>query len=494
MLQTKLFQLLATLSEEEWARFHAFVHSPYHNRSNKAVELCELLFPHFPIAANEEEEPGAKREKALAREVLSKAVFPDKSPESSNLDNLFNTVKKLIFSFLSIEKYVNDERAQSLALLTDLGQRAGAELFFEKNWKSEAKACEKQEGSSLELFHHQLQLQNRWLTYTVLTGDREKAFPIEKALTQLQHYTLTAQLKYALGALNRHRLVGKNAEIPFLEAALSQVKASPDLLEIPIMALYYRLLICYLEPEKEEAYQALECDVARFMEKIDASEKGEIYAAHINYLIGRWRSGSGSLDKIFAVYKASDESGGLVVNGAIQAGNYLNVVDVGLSLARAAKGDSSQKEIRSWIETFVERRFAQLNESVRQAVRDQAQALLHYEDKNYTAASQCLLESRSDLMMEIGRRVLLQKVYFDMGDEELFSALLAANLLFMHRKKDRLSAFKHQAYSLFFRTVDKLFKLKYEPAQGAEKLRLLIEQAEVMESRNWLMARVLVKS
>lgn len=493
MLQTKIFQLLATLSEEEWARFRAFMQSPYHNRSHKALELFELLFPHFPIAANEDEEVSEKREQALSREVLSQAIFPDKSPESSNLDNLFNTLKKLIFSFLSIENFQQDERAQNLALLSDLSQRGGAEGFFEKNWKTEIKACEKQAGSSLELFHHQLQLQNRWLTYTVLTGDREKTFPIDEALTQLQRYTLTAQLKYALGALNRHRLVGKSSEIPFLQAALAEVENANELLEIPILVLYYRLLICYLEPENSEAFQVFELDVDRLMEKIDASERGEIYAAHINYLIGRWRAGQDSLDKIFAVYKASDESGSLTVNGSIQAGNYLNVVDVGLSLVRAAKGSEKKVEIRTWIEAFVERRYLEVTESARHAVRDQAQALLHYEDKNYQATSQCLLESRTDLMMEIGRRVLLQKVYFDMGDEELFSALLAANLLFMHRKKGRLSPFKHQAYSLFFRTIDKLFKWKYEAGQDVEKLTQLIQEAEVMESRNWLLERVLGK-
>lgn len=494
MLQTKLFQLLATLSKEEWDRFYAFIQSPYHNRSKKATELFELLFPYFPMAANEEEEVSIKREEALKREALSKAIFPDKSTESSNLDNLFNTLKKLTFSFLSIENFQKKERSQKLALLTELGQRAGAEGFFEKNWKAETKAREKEEGSSLELFHHQLQLQNRWLTYTVLTGDREKTFPIEHALTQLQRYTLTAQLKYALGALNRHRLVGKSTEIPFLQTALEQVEASSSLLEIPILALYYRLLICYQNPEDQEAYQALEEDEGRFMEKIDVGEKGEIYAAHINYLIGRWRAGQDSLDKIFAVYKASDESGGLTENGSIQAGNYLNVVDVGLSLVRAAKTSEKKQEIRTWIETFVDRRYGEVNEHIRLAVRDQAQALLQYEDKNYTAASQCLQESRSDLMMEIGRRVLLQKVYFDMGDEELFLALLATNLLFMHRKKDHLSPFKHQAYSQFFRTVDKVFKWKYESAQevaGQEKLKGLIQEAEVMESRNWLMARMM---
>lgn len=493
MLQTKIFQLLATLSGEEWGRFRAFIQSPYHNRSNKAVELFELLFPHFPIAANESEEITSKREAALPREVLSGAIFPDKSPESSNLDNLFNTLKKLIFSFLTIENFLTDEQAQQLSLLTDLSQRAGAEAFFEKNWKAETKRREKHADSSLSLFHHQLQLQNRWLTYTVLTGDREKAFPIDHALTYLQHYTLTAQLKYALGALNRHRLVGKSADIPFLQSALNQVKESSELQEIPILALYYRLLLCYLEPEDQEAYDALEHDVKRFMGKVDASEKGEIYAAQINYLIGRWRAGQDSLDKIFAVYKASDESGGLTVNGSIQPGNYLNVVDVGLSLVRAAKDSDKQAEIRAWIEDFVEKRYQQVNGHARLAVRDQAQALLHYEDKNYAAASQCLLQSRSDLMMEIGRRVLLQKVYFDMGDEELFSALLAANLLFMHRKKDRLSPFKHQAYSQFFRSIDKVFKWKYESSKGEvakNKLQQLIQDAAVMESRNWLLKRV----
>ena len=492
MLQTKLFQLLATLSEEEWGRFQTFIQSPYHNRSNKAVELFEILYPHFPIAANEADEIHAKREQALKREVLSQAIFPDKSPESSNLDNLFNTLKKLIFSFLSIENYLQNEQAQKLALLTDLGHRAGAEGFFEKNWKAEIKARKKQAGSSLALFHHQLQLQNRWLTYTVQTGDRDKAFPIDHAVAQLQRYTLTAQLKYALGALNRHRLVGKSADIPFLETALTQVEASPELLEIPILTLYYRLLICYLNPEHVEAYEVLEKDMGRFMEKIDASERGEIYAAQINYLIGRWRAGEDRLDEIFAVYKTSDESGGLTVNGSIQAGNYLNVVDVGLSLVRAANDSDKKAEIKAWIEAFVEKRYQAVSEHARLAVRDQAQALLYYEDKNYPAASQCLLESRSDLMMEIGRRVLLQKVYFDMGDEELFSSLLAANLLFMHRKKDRLSSFKHQAYSQFFRTIDKVFKWKYESSQKEDaqgKLGQLIQDAEVMESRNWLLKR-----
>jgi hypothetical protein len=206
MLQTQLYQLLATLSKEEWSRFRDFANSPYHNRSQKILALLEQLLPHFPIAANESEAQQEKREHQLSREVLSPALFPDKSPESSNLDNLFHAFKKLVFSFLSAEQLGQDEGGQRLALLTDLAQRPGASPFFEKNWKKAHREAEAKAGSSLELFHHQLQLQNLWLTYTVLTGARDKDFPLAYALDQLRRYTLTAQLKYALGALNRRRL------------------------------------------------------------------------------------------------------------------------------------------------------------------------------------------------------------------------------------------------------------------------------------------------
>jgi hypothetical protein len=493
MLQTQLYQLLATLSKEEWSRFRDFANSPYHNRSQKILALLEQLLPHFPIAANESEAQQEKREHQLSREVLSPALFPDKSPESSNLDNLFHAFKKLVFSFLSAEQLGQDEGGQRLALLTDLAQRPGASPFFEKNWKKAHREAEAKAGSSLELFHHQLQLQNLWLTYTVLTGARDKDFPLAYALDQLRRYTLTAQLKYALGALNRRRLVGQSVEIPFLEDCLKQVEASPDLQEVPVIALYYRLVCCFLDPEDPSLYATLEEATHQYLDQLDAPEQGEVFAAHINYLIGRWRAGAEQLDKIFSIYQAYDASGALATKGVMQAGNYLNVIDVGLSLIRAAREAEQQQAIRAWLEAFIERRSPQVPDPVRDAVRDQAQALLLFEDRDYPAAIQLLQQSRKDLMMEIGRRVLLQKVYFEKGDEELFSAQLAANLLFMHRKKDRLAAPKHQAYSLFFRSIGKLFEWKYQTA-GADispdSLREQIEQAEYLESRNWLLGRL----
>ncbi len=492
MALSKLWQLLNTLSTDEWDRFRDFLYSPYHNKSLKVRELFDLVAPAFPIPLNEAPEKTTARLEALRLERIFPLIFPDKDPKSSNLSNLMTQLKGLLDAFWAQEQFRKDKKLYVSQLLENLCYREGAEGYFDKRWKREKALCEKEAGSSHDLFLHQLGLEDLWMTHKVLTGDRGKALNVDQTLGSLLKYTLSAHLRYALVALNRSQLAGTPFDVPFLSKILQYTQAHPTLLDIPVIAIYYHLVRCFLETGELAHYESLKVAMNLHASRIAPEEASGIYSALINYLIARWRKGEDRLGEIFGWYKEADAHGALTAGGSIQVGNYLNVVNVGLALANAAKSPDQQAEIRSWVKAFTEKRYEQVKAAAREGAFQQAQAFLHYDLKAYDAAAKCLLEARNDLMTEFGRRVLLLKVYFDMGDTELFSALLNANLLFLHRKKARLSAHKFKAYNQFFRLCDKLFDLRHQPNASARKWNLLIEQvkmAEALESRQWLLAR-----
>ena len=356
MALSKLWQLLNTLSPEELGRFRDFLYSPYHNRSIKVRQLFDEVHLSFPIPLAETPEKTALREETLDHQRLFTALFPKKAPGASNLSNLMTTLKGLLEEFLAYERFALDKRVKVSLLLEDLCYREGAESFFGDQWKKAQKLSVKEEGSSLDLLVHQLKLEDLWMTHAVITGDRGQALNVEQTLDSLLKYTLAAHLRYGLAALNRSQLEGTPFEVPFLSQILDYVLAHAQHLQIPVIAIYYQLVKCFQEPADVKHYAAFQSAMHAHADGISAEEAAGIYPAIINYLIGRWRKGEDRLGEIFAWYKEAETHGALAPDGAIQPGNYLNVVNVGLALANAAKGPAQKTEIRAWVEAFAKRK------------------------------------------------------------------------------------------------------------------------------------------
>ena len=64
---SRLIKLLSRLSKNEFKELRAFVHSPFHNRNAKVIELFKVLENYYPLF----------KAKELDRNMLHKRIFPE---------------------------------------------------------------------------------------------------------------------------------------------------------------------------------------------------------------------------------------------------------------------------------------------------------------------------------------------------------------------------------------------------------------------------------
>ena len=95
MQQSKLVKLLKLLNKEELRKFDKFLQSPYHNTSNKNLQLFRILHKH---QANQ------YTNSRLDKEKVFKRLYPDAPKyQDSNIRNLMALLTQQIENFLYIE-------------------------------------------------------------------------------------------------------------------------------------------------------------------------------------------------------------------------------------------------------------------------------------------------------------------------------------------------------------------------------------------------------
>lgn len=484
MHDSKLFRLLRSLSEAERARFGLYLQSPYHNSQPRLARMYEHIRLHLPAGMAAESLP-----EALSREALLRAFFPEGN--AKHLSEILSRIQRHLEAFLAMEQFQADEAGMQQYLLQSLSQREGAESAYEKTLGASRAANLARTGGSLKALQRQLSLDEEALGYLIQRGEAQVEPAISSLLQQLEAFTLTAQLKYALAALAHSARAGQPFDIPFLPAVLAHIAAHSELLYTPLLALYYRLARCLLNPADEQLYLELRADMAVFIPKIDAQEAAQVYPLAINYLISRIKKGESRLGEVFALYREQERNGVLYAAGFIQPGDYLNVVNTGLALSGLSHDEAGCATIRDWTESFIQRGAAYLRPEERNATLAHAKARLHYQDGQWAQAQRLLVQVRhQELQSEIRRRILLQRVYYAQGETELFFSASKANLKYLSDKKTALAPRKLESYRHFFRLSEKLCVLRLQPQPAPARMRAL--QAEIaatqpLEAREWLL-------
>jgi hypothetical protein len=469
MTDTKLFQLLQTLSVYELNRFGKFLRSPYFNEDARLTQLFEILSPHFKSETHD-----SLNQKDIWKTLHGKAKF-----QPLKFARLFSDLLKKAEEFLTIDQLKQDETRKRTQLITLLNERK-----LLRHYPEAAKLTRKRTTQSsyrdgdyyLQLF----QLEAAENTFIELQNQRTTEKNLLQTIEALDIFYLINKLNYLAAILHYKNFLSLEGEVKLMREILTHLEQN-DYTHIPAIAIYHKIVLSLMQPEDETHFSALKKLLETNYSLFPKSTAQNMYAFAVNYCIRKINFGKlNYVNELLSLYKQMLKSNLLTDNeGMISQFDYKNIVTVGL---RA--GDAK------WTQKFINDYRNNLPKAVRQNAYNFNLAKLHFYRKQYDKVLPLLQDVEyTDIFYQLDSKTTLFKVYYETGSYLPLMSLKESFRIMLRRKK-LISEQNRINYLNFIRFAMKLYRADVKEKEKLAAIKKAITETSNVADKGWLLEKV----
>ena len=92
-----------------------------------------------------------------------------------------------------------------------------------------------------------------------------------------------------------------------------------------------------------------------------------------------------------------------------------------------------------------------------------------------------------ETLLNLDARRLLARIYYDMKETTALESHIESSKIYLHRKKD--IGYQKEAYSNFFRFLERIYKSRSSPNIIIESLYEEITQTKLLVEKEWLLVQ-----
>ncbi|MEZ4985781.1 MAG: hypothetical protein R2795_12235 [Saprospiraceae bacterium] len=469
MQKSKLFDICRAIEKAEWRPLLEFASSPYFNKDADVERMGQCLYDIFCSCV----QPMPADTRSLWAQV-----FPKKAWDAKACSYIMSNTVQLIEKFLGQRQMENAPLDVQLYQLEAFAYRKLDKSYSRrhKETKAQWEASPYRDASwhyagiwlaEVEDLHFNLQ-------------NIRTANPILAILDkQYDQYYRIVKTRLHCNLLNQSRTL--NLPTPALSWPSNPLEERDT---NPQQSVYdlYRSLQALLQTA--DASLPLLGDFRKALRLIQSQIPKDdlisLYYMAINYCLIAINKGHREFaGQLLELYEEGLLTGHLLVNGELSPWMYKNIVKLGLGLQRF-----------DWTEQFILQYTDHLPHHQRQDAFCFNMADLRYHQHHHDEALQFLNQVEfSDASYKHGAKIMLLKIYYELGETEAFASLVASYRLMLLREK-ALPEDIRAAYQQFVRLILKLFKIRPHDQLALEKLRTEIERTKRLNDRSWLMSRV----
>jgi len=462
MKNSKLLQLAASLDKEEWKGLVDFLQSPYFNKREDVVALYRYLRPLHPDF----------RDVFLQKQQVWTAVYPGQEYREKQLHYVMSWLKQLIETYLAQRQLEKQQSHLALARFQALAQKGQ-----EKALKREREALQSLLTDSHAVGEQHYELAYRWASleeeHFQRQLKRQYDSSIQRATDSLDPYYFLVRLKLSCAMLDRQAILQTRYDLNITEEWLQHLQ-SQHCFEDELIKLYYTIFQALRHEELEENFQQLLQFLQDQTAAIPRAQLRDIYRFAINYCARKIRQGRDNFAvQALYLYRKGIEQEILIEDGELSPWTFTNVVKLSL-----------RQDAHAAAEAFIERYAALLPDSFRHNAEHYNRAELYYYSNEYERAQEHLIEVvYTDLNYYLGARVLLAKIYFERGEEEVLLNLLSSFIIFLKRRTNLSQALK----KTYLNFCQYLFQILRRSPRRFRTLREEISTTDLLTDRQWLL-------
>lgn len=488
--ESKLITLLKVLTKKEIKHFVQFVHSPFHNKKKEVIQLFNVLAKEHPVF-----------KKALSKPILYKHIFQDDPiPADQPLDkerdrelrHLMNDLTELIQHFLLYEDMQSNE-VRSRHQLSHIFMNRGLNRYVPALLKSARPHHKRQHEGQMSYLYNEFLLSEVTFNHLLIKDNRSKDIELQPLVNGFHQHYIAGQLRYFCAAANRENILPVKYEYPFLDELIQHL-SEHDYSHVPLIAVYYRILMLFQDADNDLHFDRLKIILAQQKEKFPITELRYIYAFITNYCNKRVNKGirKYAVEKL-NIYKDNLEK------GLWHTGKHINPHQFVLIVKEAL----SAKEV-DWTKNFIEHYQEELPLRWKKSISNLSWAYLYFSKKEFETAHDYLskIESSEDFFYEIYYRRLLLQIYYEYcnkpkGEEyknTLDGALEALRFYLRPGRSPKMAEQNREICSNFLNLLRRICRLRFSLRTPSPKRLTTLKEdvlnTELLVDRKWLLEKV----
>ena len=473
MRDSKLVELLRTLTTRQRTRFGEYVHSPFFNKHEQVRALCDYLLKQAPEFEDEQK---------LDKHTVFKAIYPQKQLDEDFLYNLLSKLLHLLYDFLAQLQTEQKPQQRQRLLLAELRQRKLGKHYQSALRKYQALASQEEDG--LQEVWEEYALANELDRYFIAQAQPVYDPALQQKSDALDHFFALEKLRIACDMANRNIVVKANYQCRWLDQVLQQVQIHQKFKSEALVQAYWLALQTLRQANQENFYLQLRSLLAETFNPLPKQDRINLYNYGLNYCVRKINEGQTNYyQEAFELYQELLKDKLLYVDDCLPAWEYKNIVTAALRTGRY-----------DWAEDFIEAYREDLPLEHRDNAYTYNRASFYYAKGLYTQALQTLHEVQFlDTTYHLGAKIIQVKSYYELHEAEALQALIDAFSMYLHRNR-HISDYRKEANFNFLKITKKLFRLKVERDLLKKERyldKLLIFERELaalspLANRDWL--------
>lgn len=474
MIKSNLIEAIRTLSPQEIKELGEFVSSPFFNKNKNVIKLFEIIRKYYPELESD---------KLLKENVYTK-MFPGEQYKDSSIRLLMFYLYEIVEKFLAYSRYTRNELDYKTNLLAEFNER-NLLKDFEKNYTDVKKHLDssviRDESFYLDSFFIGEEYFN-FLT-KIHPGKYDKFMTneyMQSMFNDVTYFYMIRVLKFYAAILNTQYVLKHEIKTLPFENIVNNF--NPDHFEnIPLLDIYYRIIMMLLKPEEENHYFTLKELVQKHEKTLGNSGLNDIYINLENYCTRKIRNGDADFIKeSLDVYKLELDKKIYLTYNEMPVAFYRNVVSIGCRL----------KEY-DWLKDFIEKYKTEIREDSRNSLYNYSMAMLEADLKNYETALVFLSKVKTDdLYIKMEVRMLQCRIYYDLDWDDSLNSLIDAFKRTLANNK-LLPEDRKIYFSNFLKYLSKLNNIRHK----ADELELDIFRKQMDKEDNfnykaWLYGKI----
>lgn len=481
MADTKLINLLRSLSSDELKQFEKFVDSTYHNKGRDLAQFLKTLKPYYP----------GFNQKNLSNELLFKKLFPGKDFDELKSANHIRTLTSHLFrlckDFLIQVELENQNTTRQYLLLNQFRKRR---LYkeFDKEFDNRHDQDEEISKGSVGYFVNEFLLSAVKRDCSLNRDDFENSVEftiraseniLTAALISCYKFADEKNLAAAYNIVPRENLLQ-----PLLEH-LDTDNLLPALKEnnpgyYPYIEIFHSIYMMNKFRDNTSYYFSLKELLKKHSALFGRAENYVLWNILLTYC-GVNRMGS---KEVFGIHKH------ILENGIYKLSDKENIHIV---LFRNIVLNASAEGEYKWLEEFIEKYSDDLHDNHRENMKAYSMAYLHFAKSEFERALEYILKIKYNLFLfKLDLKILQLKIYYELGYFEECLSLVSTTLSYL-KSTDELAPFIKQSIGEYAKCLRDLIRFRTNPKTDMNDLFILRLKAQEIFYPNlstWLVEKI----
>lgn len=466
MKNSKLVQVLSTLSLEELSQFRKFLLSNTFNNNKLLLKLFQHLRKQLKA-----------RRPDFSKEHAFQVLFINKPYDNALMLHTMSYLFKLLGRFLAFNELYDNPHVEDLALCRAFGKRNIPKVYESVIQKTKTRI---QKSPKRNIDYHLAVFELEMVDLSSKTMEtRSSSINLQKTNDRLDIAYFAQKLRQCCLMIAHQNVINVEYNQGLINEVIREVEQN-QLYDIPAIGIYYFSYKAQLESDNIAIFKKLQNQLISYAELFEPSELGHSYLLAINIGIKLLNKGEVHLmGEILELYKTGIETKVLFLNNRLSRYTYKNTITLAVRL----------KEFE-WTASFINTYKELLDPRFMEESHSNGLAHLYYAQKKYEEAIKLLLVTAKsdDVFVNLDTKVLLTRIFYEQSEMVSLEAQISSFKAFIRRKN--MISYQKPHYQNFISMVDKLIRLNpYDKAEKV-KLRTEIEGLQPLPVKYWFLEQV----